>query len=207
MSRECRSGVHMRESLSVHTFVLVALLVCIGGPSAGYADASDVVPDPPDTTAPEIKAALPDSTEPEESRAPLPDRVVVYYFHRTLRCDTCLKFEAYTGEALGAAFAGELGDGTLEWHVVNLDNPGNEHFVDDYYITESSVVAIEFRGGEQKGWTNLDAIWGCVGNKPTFLSYIQSEVTTRLVGVLQPEPTHGSVRDSVTQPGEDPIRR
>ena len=55
-------------------------------------------------------------------------------------------------------------------------------------------------------WTTT-AIWGCVGDKPTFLSYIQSEVTTRLVGVLQPEPTHGSVRDSVTQPGEDPIRR
>ena len=208
MSGSHRSGVHMRGSLAVHTLAAVALLAgpvilstSVAGPPGG-------VPGPPDTAAAVVsEATVLDSLEPKEPRAPRPDRVAVYYFHRTLRCDTCLKFEAYTGEVIRAAFADELDDRTLEWHVVNLDDPGSEHFVDDFHITESSVVAVEFRGGEQQEWANLDAIWSFVGDKPVFLSFIQSEVAARLGEVREPEPTHSSVRDSVAQPNEKPVRR
>ncbi len=203
-----RSGVHMRAVLTIHMFATVALLACSVGLSAGAAGPPGVVPEPPDTTSVGVnEAAVPDSLEPEESRAPGPDRVAVYYFHRTLRCDTCLRFEAYTDDAIRAAFADELDDGALEWRVVNLDDSGSEHFVDDFCITESSVVAVEFRDGEQQEWANLDAIWGFVGDKPTFLSYIQSEVEARLSKVRKPEPPHSSVRDSVAPPNETPIRR
>ena len=197
----------MRESLAVHTFVMVALLACFAGPSLCHADTADVVVDLPDTSAPEVEAATSDSTEPEEPRAPLPNRVVTYYFHRTLRCDTCLKFEAYTNEVLRSAFPDELSEGTLEWHVVNLDEPDNEHFVDDYFITESSVVAVEFRRGEQVDWTNLDAIWSLVGNRAAFSSFIQRETGVRLTRTLAPEFISGSVRDSVSAQDDEPIRR
>jgi len=154
-----------------------------------------------------VEAATSDSTEPEEPRAPLSNRVVTYYFHRTIRCNTCLKFEAYTNDALRSAFPDELGGGELEWRVVNLDEPGNEHFVDDYFITESSVVAVEFRGGEQVDWTNLDAIWGLVGDRAAFISFIQGEVVARLGAVREPEPVQGSVSDTVGPSDETPIGR
>ena len=197
----------MRESLAVHTFVMVALLACLAGPSLCHADTADVVVDLPDTSAPEAEAATSDSTESDEPRAPHPNRVVTYYFHRTLRCDTCLKFEAYTNDAIQSAFPDELSDGTLEWQVVNLDEPDNEHFVDDYFITESSVVAVEFRGGEQVDWTNLDAIWGLVGDRAAFTSFIQSETGVRLARMLAQEFPRGSVRDSVAAQDDEPIRR
>lgn len=203
-----RSGAHMRASLVIHTLAAVALLACLVAPSAGAAGPPGGVPGSPDTAAAVANGvAVPDSLEPEEPRAPHPDRVVVYYFHRMLRCDTCLKFEAYTGEAIQAAFADGLNDGTLEWRVVNLDDPGSEHFVDDFRITESSVVAVEFRGGAQHEWANLDAIWGFVGDKPTFLSYIQSEVEARLCEVRKLESQHSSVRDTTAPSDETPIRR
>ncbi len=139
--------------------------------------------------------------------APRSDRVVVYYFHHTLRCETCLRFEAYTDEALRTTFADELGVGELEWHVVNLDDAGSEHFVDDYDITENSVVVVGFRGGEQREWTNLDAIWGCVADKPTFLSFIRDQVEERLSRARGPEPRRGSEDDSSVPSGDTPVGR
>ena len=204
MLPNCRTVTRVHPFVVAHTLAILALIAGPGVTGALAEDTSDVAPGVPDTVASTHVVAAPDSTG---TRVPLPDRVVVYYFHRTLRCDTCLKFEAYTGEALGAEFAGELGDGTLEWHVVNLDEPGSEHFVDDYYITESSVVAVEFSDGEQQEWTNLDAIWGFVGDKPAFLSYIQNEVAARLSRVPETEPTQGDVSDTVAQSNETPTGR
>lgn len=48
-------------------------------------------------------------------------RVVVSYFHPTIRCETCLKIEALTERALREAFADELASGRLEWHVMDFD--------------------------------------------------------------------------------------
>ena len=204
MLSDCRPRARMCQFTLTHALLILALVAGLGATRARAADPPDVAPGVPDTTTPTAVVATPDSTE---TRVPLPDRVVVYYFHRTLRCDTCLKFEAYTDEALGAAFADELGDGTLEWHVVNLDEHDFEHFVDDYYITESSVIAVEFLGGEQQEWTNLDAIWGFVGDKPTFLSYIQNEVASRLTRVVGREPTNSSVSDTIAPSNEAPAGR
>ncbi|MFH1864924.1 MAG: nitrophenyl compound nitroreductase subunit ArsF family protein [Candidatus Eisenbacteria bacterium] len=198
----------MRAIPTIQTLVVVALLVGSVALSVGAAGPSGIVPGPPDTAAvPASGGDVPDSSESEEPRAPRPDRVVVYYFHRTLRCDTCLKFEAYTDEALSSCFTEELDDGELEWRVANLDDPGSEHFVDDYHITENSVVVVEFRGGEQREWANLDAIWGFVGDKPTFLSYIRSEVEASLSKVRKPEPTRSAVRDSLAPSDDKSVRR
>ena len=202
----------MRIPFVAHTLaVAVFVASLVGAPALAPAIAAGLpgaVSVPPDTTSILPGGlAVPDSLMPEEPPASLPNRVTVYYFHRTLRCDTCLKFEAYTDEAIRSSFESELNSGVLEWRVVNLDDPGNEHFVDDYYITESSVIAVEFRDEEQSDWANLDAIWGLVGDKPAFLSYIRSAVEVRLVRVRDPEPTHSAAPDSVAQPDEKPVRR
>ena len=198
----------MRGTSAIRVFVAIALLVGPGALSTGAADPPGAVPEPPDTVAvPAGGVAVPDSSESGEPRVPRSDRVVVYYFHHTLRCETCLRFEAYTGEALCSAFPDELSDGELEWNVVNLDEPGNGHFVDDFFITENSVIVVAFRGGTQQEWANLDAIWGCVGDKPTFLSFIRNEVKARLDEVFKPVPAPGTVRDNVAPSDDMPVRR
>ncbi len=39
-----------------------------------------------------------------------PDKVVVYYFYGTARCDSCMKIEAYTKEAIESGFPEALKD-------------------------------------------------------------------------------------------------
>ncbi len=214
MSGSHRPRVHMRAVLMIHVLATVALLACSVGlsaaavsPSTSAAGLPGTAPGPPDTAAVVNGAAVPDSVGPEKSRAPCPDGVAVYYFHRTLRCDTCLKFEEYADEALRSRFTEELADGRLVWSVLNVDDESNGPLVDAYDIFESSLVVSTVEAGEERSWEKLEAIWGFVGDKLTFLSYIQGEVEARLSKVRKPESTHSSVRDSVAQPNEESIRR
>jgi hypothetical protein len=106
--------------------------------------------------------------------------VIAYYFHGTVRCATCEKFEEYTREALEKGFPVELKNGALEWRVLNVDEPQNKHFVQDYQLTTRSVVLVDVLDGQEKRRKNLTAIWNLVGNRDAFLGYIQSETLSYL---------------------------
>jgi hypothetical protein len=103
------------------------------------------------------------------------DRVIAYYFHGSQRCKTCLTIEAYTAEAIRTGFANALSSGALEWKVVNIEEPENEHFVEDYQITTRTVVLVEMKDGKQVRWSTLDRVWDLVGDQPAFAAYIQEE--------------------------------
>ncbi len=102
-------------------------------------------------------------------------RLVVYYFHRTQRCQTCLTMEAYAEEALRDAFPDALASGVLEWHTANLEAPGNEHFVADYEVSTSAVVMMTRVDGRQTAWRDLDRVWDLVGDELKFKTYIETE--------------------------------
>lgn len=109
-----------------------------------------------------------------------PRRVIVHYFHGTARCSTCRKIEQYTSEALVTAFPGELESGTLEWRPINVEEPQNQHFIEDYELSMRSVVLADMGGVIQIRWKNLDRIWALVGNKSAFISYVQDETRAYL---------------------------
>lgn len=136
------------------------------GPETGRAASTDTVPSARET---------PDN--------PLPaDRVVVSYFHGTMRCSTCRKFEAYAGEALKSAFPGELASGRLEWRVINVDERENEHYVRDYQLRTKSLIVSEVKGGKQVGWKNLNRIWDLASDRDAFLAYVREETRAYLLG-------------------------
>jgi hypothetical protein len=101
-------------------------------------------------------------------------KAVVYYFHGTFRCATCRRIEAYADEAVKAAFAAELAKGEVQWRPLNIDEPANGHFVDDYQLVTRSLVVVD--GSNPKRFKNLEKVWTLVGDKPVFLKYVQDEV-------------------------------
>ncbi|HSN56151.1 MAG TPA: nitrophenyl compound nitroreductase subunit ArsF family protein [Candidatus Sulfomarinibacteraceae bacterium] len=103
------------------------------------------------------------------------DGVVAFYFHGNVRCATCRTIEAYAHDAIHAGFAGELDDGALSWRVVNVDEPENKHFVQDFQLVTRSVVLAELRDGKVVRFTNLDKVWQLVRNRDDFVDYIQNE--------------------------------
>ena len=103
-------------------------------------------------------------------------KVVLYYFYGNVRCPTCRKFESFSDESLREAFSEELNDGRLEWRTINVDEPGNKHFVSDYQLYSKSIVVVQIRDGQQTDWKNLNRIWELVRNKGAFIKYVQDEV-------------------------------
>ncbi len=104
------------------------------------------------------------------------EKVVAYYFHGNARCPTCYKLEQYSKEAIEGNLKDELASGKLEFKVVNVEEKGNEHYVNDYSLYTKSLVLSKQKDGKQVDWKNLDKIWEYVGNKQKFLEYVTREI-------------------------------
>lgn len=107
-------------------------------------------------------------------------RVIAYYFHTTYRCASCRKLEAYAREAIESAFAAELEDGRLVWRIVNVEVPGNEHFVKDYALYTKALVVVNEVRGKPDEWKNLEKVWQLLGDKQAFLRYVRDETRAYL---------------------------
>jgi hypothetical protein len=107
-------------------------------------------------------------------------RVIAYYLHGNVRCETCRTIESHSQEAVQAGFPEPLKEGRLQWRVVNYDQPENEHFARDYQVVAPSLVLVLMDGSEQLRWEDLPEVWPLVGDKPAFLQYVREHVQTFL---------------------------
>jgi len=120
---------------------------------------------------------------PAKSEHGVSDRsVVAYYFHGNFRCPTCRKIEALSREAVESGFPEDLKAGRLEWRVINVEEPGNEHFVKDYQLFSKALVLVAKEGSKQTRWKNLQEVWTLVGDKEGFITYVQAEIRAYLGG-------------------------
>ena len=74
-----------------------------------------------------------------------------------------------------SALGDYLDDGILQWRVVNIDEPANRHFIQDFQLVTRSVVLAEYRDGKVVRSKNLDQVWQLVRDKQRFVDYVQSE--------------------------------
>jgi hypothetical protein len=107
-------------------------------------------------------------------------KIIAYYFHGNVRCQTCRRIEAFSKEALDTAFMKEMKTGNLEWRLINIEEPQYQHFVQDYDLTTRSLVLSEVKGDKEIKWKNLEKVWLFVGDKETFIEYVQDETASYL---------------------------
>ena len=102
--------------------------------------------------------------------------VVAYYFHTSFRCASCHKIQQFTEEALQEGFSDEIASGELAYKVVNVEETGNEHYVEDYSLYTKSVVLSLQKDGKEVEFKNLDKVWQLLNDKERFIEYIENEV-------------------------------
>lgn len=119
---------------------------------------------------------------PGGAAAAVGDRVVVHYFHGRVRCVSCNKIEALSKKAIDEAFAADIKAGRLAQVVIDVDQPGNEHYVKDYALTGSAVVVVDGRSGAGGRWKNLEEVWTLLDDEPAFSRYIRDNVSGFLAG-------------------------
>ena len=58
---------------------------------------------------------------------------------------------------------------------MNVEEPANEHFVEDYQLTASALVLVDTQDGEQEEWRDLERVWELVGDELEFKAYVEAE--------------------------------
>lgn len=116
------------------------------------------------------------ATDPAGAVQEAPDaQVWVTYFYTTYRCPTCKKLEAYARQAIEEGFPRELEERKIVFRTLNIDEPENTHYIQDYRLVTKSLIISLNRNGKEIRWTNLADIWMLVGNQEKFRTYVQSE--------------------------------
>ena len=108
------------------------------------------------------------------------NQVIAYYFHGTFRCSSCLKIEQYSKEAIEKYFGNELKSGKLVFKVINVEEKGNEHYINDYQLYTKSLVLSLVKDGKEIKSGNLKKVWEYLGNREKFYEYVKSNVDSYL---------------------------
>lgn len=153
------------------------MMPVLPGPGTGPAPATRPATQPAGTTA-----AVASRPSGESSAFATSPEVAAFYFHRTVRCHTCLQIEEWAKQAIEMHFAGELNGGLIEWRAINIEESGNEHFEKDYELTAQSLVLVRMRDGKPAEWKNLKSVWELVGDYGGFTEYVRTELSSFLSG-------------------------
>ncbi len=114
---------------------------------------------------------------PTPAAAPTPSHVVrVYYFHGNARCVSCRKIESLAGETVRASFAEEMKQGKVEWLALNVEEPANRHFIQDFRLYTKSLVVADMVDGSRVRWKNLEKIWELLRDDEAFQRYVREEI-------------------------------
>jgi len=159
-------------------FICVSVIyLVVGDRREGRSTAITTTEEQRNTLQPDTSS---ETVDPSGRRENHMSTFVVYYFHRDFRCQTCIALEALSHQAIENGFPDELIEGIIEWRVVNVDEPENEHFVDRFQLYAQSLVIERYRDGKSGDWKNLEKIWDLLNDEEAFMTYVQGEVRTFL---------------------------
>lgn len=162
----------------------------IDSASAAPVSPRSETPPPPPSTAPvgpTVSVVAPRDTAniaaPAEQRpesvpdADPPDPyVTVYYFHRTLRCPSCLQIEEWARQAVENAFSNDLAGGIIEWRTLNMELEENKRFVEEYQLKSPALVLARHGNGDSGSWKDLEKVWEHLGDHASFSDYVKGEM-------------------------------
>lgn len=149
-------------TVSLLLFVAVSIVTLVGKELAGKPSPTGSVP-----------GILP-------GPPPVGRQLVAYYFTGKVRCSSCRKIEAVSRETIEKSFPKELARNRLRFLVVNVDQPENRHFVEEFQLDSSSLVLVEMRNGKPLEWKNLSDVWALVEDDSMLEKYVRDEVASRL---------------------------
>jgi hypothetical protein len=105
-----------------------------------------------------------------------PDALVVYDFRANVRCAACRTLEACSREVVAQQFPAEAADGRIEWHAIDYQTPGNEHWLSDYQLLTGGIVLVQFHAGRPKRWTALTETWNMTADRAGLSKYLEDRI-------------------------------
>ena len=149
---------------------------------------------------PAVAVDSPKPTATTANNAPSP-QIVAYYFHGTVRCETCQKIEQQAKTVIEQQFKAGLDTHRLVFQPVNYDLPENTHFLLDYKLPCPSLVLVRQESGKDVKWKLLGQIWTLVETPTAFNQYIEKEVNSYLSELGN----HADAAGTTNAPVKEPI--
>ena len=97
--------------------------------------------------------------------------------------DDSARIERLTRETVEKNFAAEIASGRIVLNTINLDGPGNEHFVQDYQLISKTVIVSDRAKGQEVQWENLQEVWSKQKDEQAFEAYVVDAVRRHLGSV------------------------
>jgi hypothetical protein len=113
-------------------------------------------------------------------------QVIAYYFHGTVRCETCQKIERQARAVIEQKFQPGLTAKRLVFKPVNYDLPENAHFLQDYKLPCPSLVLVRRKDGKDEQWKLLGETWQRVEDATKFNRYVEEEMSKALQNAKWP---------------------
>jgi hypothetical protein len=134
-----------------------------------------------ESEAPKAVADSPTNAAPEAGKpSTAPDKIIVYYFHATRRCPTCLGIQANIEQTINEKFAEETAAGKLAFEELNFEEEANKHFVEQYELSFSTMIVAAQAGGKTVKWENGEDVWEHAHAPEELKAYVEKLVRTYL---------------------------
>lgn len=110
----------------------------------------------------------------------LADRVDIVYFHRTVRCSTCLHAENITRYTVEEYFADELASGKVTFQSINVEDEANAGILEKYGAPSFLTLGINTVINGTDNIETITDIW-YVGDEE-FVEILKGEIEQSLAG-------------------------
>jgi len=150
--------IKITSILMIAMLLLIYASACNNNANPKGGDAKDSVNVNKDTTTTSKKGVVKDSTKAnsgtesstkDANSASNTPTVLIYNFHVTNRCPSCIAIEEATTKTLNTYFAAEVKKGQIKRQVLNVDDEANKKIAEKYQAFGSGLfVTRVFKGKE-----------------------------------------------------------
>jgi len=103
------------------------------------------------------------------------EQVTVYYFHRTLRCISCLSIEKMARETLQENYPQDVANGTIRWQPV--DYWQDTELAKRFGVDSPTLVVAVNDHGKIASYRRLDDTWSLKGDSKAFHTMLVKAVS------------------------------
>lgn len=112
--------------------------------------------------------------------APRVDTVIVYYFHNTRRCPTCLGIQRGIEHTIKAKFTKDIDAGMLEFKELNMEEKPNKKYVKQFELSFSTMIVAAEAKGETLKWENAGKVWDFAHSPDELKAYVEKMIRQQL---------------------------
>ena len=108
------------------------------------------------------------------------DKVIVYYFHNTRRCATCLGIQRVIEETIDTGFTKDIEAGMLEFRELNMEEEPNKKYVQQFQLSFGTMVVAAEANGETRKWENAGKVWELAQSPDELKAYVEKNIRQQL---------------------------